>query len=125
MGEAGLSKSPSRLGAQQVFVFGGWDGSCLDDHYVLDLVTWRWRRVVGAGEVPEGRYGHSAVAQGKKYYVWGGRSAAGACLPCDQVYVFDAGAAPLLEPAIARFPAYCLECLLRRKLALDKGGHNG
>lgn len=75
----------------QVFVFGGWDGtSCMNDHYVVDLVTWRWRRVAGAGDVPEERCGHSAVAVGRKVYLWGGRSTSGAYLPCDSVYAFNA-----------------------------------
>lgn len=57
-------------------------------------VTWRWRRVAGAGDVPEERCGHSAVAVGRKVYLWGGRSTSGAYLPCDSVYAFNAGTPP-------------------------------
>ncbi len=57
-------------------------------------VTWRWRRVAGAGDVPEERCGHSAVAVGRKIYLWGGRSTSGAYLPCDSVYAFNAGTLP-------------------------------
>lgn len=60
----------------------------------VHTVTWRWRRVAGAGDVPEERCGHSAVAVGRKIYLWGGRSTSGAYLPCDSVYAFSAGTLP-------------------------------
>jgi hypothetical protein len=68
-------------------------------------VTWRWRRVAGAGDVPEERCGHSAVAVGRKVYLWGGRSTSGAYLPCDSVYAFNAGTPPPIPQPPATPPA--------------------
>lgn len=65
------------------------------DVHILNTASLRWYPVPNLSyaeyqqsdhSIPFQRYGHTAVAYGKKIYVWGGRNEENAC---NQVYIFD------------------------------------
>ncbi|KAH6926485.1 hypothetical protein HPB50_018826 [Hyalomma asiaticum] len=60
----------------RMYVFGGIEDEAdrlSQDVHVLDLNTMHWRLLATMGNVPEWRSLHSAVAIGRRMYVWGGR----------------------------------------------------
>ncbi|KAL6073584.1 Serine/threonine-protein kinase 4 [Balamuthia mandrillaris] len=75
---------------QQLFVFGGFDGtSCLNDLFILDLENWSWRKGETSGDVPEARCGHTASLLNGTIIVLGGRNSTGTFLSLQEVYVLD------------------------------------
>jgi len=71
------------LAESQLVVFGGhyYKGDSAfeysNDVYVLDVESLTWQRVTCSGEVPEPRYGHSAVLVGSRMFVMGGKGSQG------------------------------------------------
>ncbi|XP_075555192.1 kelch domain-containing protein 3-like isoform X2 [Dermacentor variabilis] len=60
----------------RMYVFGGREDEAdriSQDVHVLDLDTMHWRFLATRGNAPEWRSFHSAVAIGRRMYVWGGR----------------------------------------------------
>ena len=74
------------LAESQLVVFGGhfYRGDSnfeyLNDTLVLDVGSMAWRTVHCRGEVPEPRYGHSALLVGSRMFVFGGKGAGGRLL---------------------------------------------
>lgn len=60
------------------------------DVHVLNIETLRWTRIplaeFNSKYMPYQRYGHTAVAYGKKIFIWGGRNDEFAC---NILYYFD------------------------------------
>jgi N-acetylneuraminic acid mutarotase len=58
-------------------MFGGLNGTMMNDVNIFDLRAWKWTEVkytqaTKSNSVPEPRYGHSAVAYGSYVVVYGG-----------------------------------------------------
>lgn len=68
------------VGVGNVLIVWGGDTKTRDDEkqdeglYLLNLSTREWTRVKVSGPCPEGRYGHSAVIIGSKFYIFGGQT---------------------------------------------------
>uniref|UniRef100_A0A665UW88 Zgc:163014 n=2 Tax=Echeneis naucrates TaxID=173247 RepID=A0A665UW88_ECHNA len=72
-----------------IFVYGGLrDGQRYSELYILNTLTWKWKRVAAKGDVPGLAY-HSAVFYKKELFVFGGvRSLADR--PCSNaLYIFN------------------------------------
>eukprot|EP00298_Acanthocystis_sp_HF-20_P015537 c21171_g1_i1.p1 GENE.c21171_g1_i1~~c21171_g1_i1.p1 ORF type:complete len:1188 (-),score=503.42 c21171_g1_i1:31-3543(-) len=57
----------------EMFVFGGsHDGRPLRDTWCLNVKSMYWDKFTNQGEVPDPRFGHTAVAVGRSMYIFGG-----------------------------------------------------
>ena len=68
-----------RNGATMVYIAGGLylfggqeNGIIFSDFYVFNLTTFTWAKLVTYGSIPEGRYKHSAISEGKYMIISGG-----------------------------------------------------
>jgi len=58
--------------ANHMYVFGGYDGTWLNDLYSFCFDTREWSKVQATGAKPSGRHSHSAVTYQDSLYIWGG-----------------------------------------------------
>ncbi|KAM9334612.1 host cell factor 2 [Symphorus nematophorus] len=70
--ESHTSVAYTGLGSPKLYIFGGMQGSRLDDLWQLDLDTMVWSTPQTSGSKPLPRSLHSASAIGNKMYVFGG-----------------------------------------------------
>uniref|UniRef100_UPI0037E895A3 host cell factor 2 n=1 Tax=Semicossyphus pulcher TaxID=241346 RepID=UPI0037E895A3 len=70
--ESHTSVAYTGLGSPKLYIFGGMQGSRLDDLWQLDLDTMVWSMPETRGSMPFPRSLHSANAIGNKMYVFGG-----------------------------------------------------
>ncbi|XP_047430738.1 host cell factor 2 [Mugil cephalus] len=70
--ESHTSVACTGLGSPKLYIFGGMQGSRLDDLWQLDLDTMVWSRPQTRGSTPLPRSLHSANVIGNKMYVFGG-----------------------------------------------------
>lgn len=73
-GPEGRSNHTAVIFKDHMYVFGGTndEGEKLRDFWKLDMRTYHWEEVIGQGEVPSGRSGHSCVIYNDVMIIFGG-----------------------------------------------------
>jgi small GTP-binding protein len=64
--------SASKIGTNQVAIFGGWTVKPESDLWVLDYVNMEWNRLLPSGIPPKPRYRHTSVVHDGSLYIMGG-----------------------------------------------------
>ena len=73
-GPEGRSNQSAVIRNDHMYIFGGTseEGEKLSDMWKLDLRTYHWDQVIGNGDIPTGRSGHSAVLYNDVMIIFGG-----------------------------------------------------